>query len=364
MSKIVTDKNLIPVTIDGIQTAVVPGTTILEAARCLGIRIPTLCHMKERSTVSSCRVCVVSVKGEEYPVPSCSTRIYHEMDITTTSDELTSYRQLALDLVISDHGLNSTNFCFSCKRNGSCELQDVCREVGLEHPSFPAREVIEPKVETNPFLSYDPNLCIRCQRCVGACNEAAQNHSLHAGKRGLRTTIEAPFGPDWNMTACESCGNCAGACPTGALTEKRRLNYRPWEVRSVRTTCPHCGVGCQINLQVKGNTIVDAHAAYGPSNKGLLCVKGRSGSFDFIGSKERLTTPLIKNKATGEFEPASWDEALDLVARRMSELKDTYGPESLAAFACSRSTNEDVYMLQKMARVAFKTPNIDNCARV
>ena len=132
----------------------------------------------------------------------------------------------------------------------------------------------------------------------------------------------------------------------------------------VNTTCPHCGVGCQLDLVVKGDQIVDVQAADGPSNDGLLCVKGRSGSFDFVNSPDRITTPLVKNPETGEFEPADWDTALDLVARRFAELKEEHGGESIAAFACSRSTNEDIYLFQKMARCAFDSPNVDNCARV
>lgn len=355
---------MLSITIDGRTLEVAEGTTVLEAARAAGIRIPTLCYLKERSAIASCRVCVVDVEGIDHPVPSCATLVEDGMVITTDSERVKAYRRVALDLIISDHGLDSTNYCFSCEKNGACELQDVCRELGVTTPSFPKKRPHEEIVDSNPFLSYDPNLCIRCQRCVGACNSSARNHSLTTGKRGLRTVILAPFGEDWDSTACESCGNCAQACPTGALTEKRRDGYRAWEASTVTTTCPHCGVGCQIDLCVKDGKIVDAEGAFGPSNKGLLCVKGRSASYDFVDSSDRLRTPLVRNAETGELEPATWDEALALVSEKFTQLRDEHGGESLAAFACSRSTNEDVYLFQKMARTALRTNNVDSCARV
>ena len=338
------------------------GSTLLEAARALGADVPTLCCLEGVNDLGSCRLCMVEA-GDRL-LPACRTKVAAGMDIQTESEKLTDYRRGMLKLLLLHHRAD----CLSCAENGSCRLQSLCNRYEVEkEAASPAEEGIpekQPVLEDHPYLRYDPSKCIHCFRCISACHRRAGNGALKNGRSGTFHLVDAPFGPDWRKTGCEACGNCAAACATGALTLKRERSFRAWEVTRTRTTCPHCATGCQFDLLVKEGKIVGVEAADGPANHGRLCVKGRSGSYDFVHAPDRLTAPLIKNRETGEFREASWEEAIAYTARRFLELKEKYGPDSLAGFACSRSTNEDVYMVQKMVRTCFGTNNTDNCARV
>lgn len=340
------------------------GATILDIARANGIYIPTLCFLKGVSDIGSCRMCMVECEGYEMLLAACRTKIKEGMVIKTESEKINSYRKAMLELILSNHKSD----CMSCPSNGACELQTLCNRyevtTGLSHGTRTEMDQKLPVLHDHPFISYDPKKCIHCQRCISACHQIACNGTLKSDRLGSFHIVNAPFGEAYKESGCESCGNCVSVCPTGALTLNKEKSYRNWEVRKVLSTCPHCATGCQLYLIVKDGKIVNVEAADGPSNKNRLCVKGRSGSIDFVHSKDRLKKPLIKNPETGDFMEVSWEKAISYVAERFMSIKERFGSESLAGFACSRSANEDIYMVQKMVRTCFGTNNTDNCARV
>lgn len=350
----------IHVEINGIPCEVAPETTILSAATSLGIEIPTLCYMKELAPDGSCRMCVVEVEGgrKKGLVTACSEHCSDGMKIYTHSDKVKEARHFILDLLMSNHN----EHCFSCSQNGACKLQEYCMEYGIEQTSFSGKRVLPGKDSSNPFFTYDPELCIMCRRCERVCEQLQCRDVISIKDRSFDTKMTTMYDIPWSETACESCGNCVSHCPTGALSAKGHQSYRDWETKKVRTTCPHCGTGCQFYLVVKNNKIVGVEPANGPANQNLLCVKGKFGSYKFVHSSDRLTHPLIRKN--GVLEKATWDEALDLIASKFKAIQKEYGKDSIAGFSCSRAPNEDNFVFQKMMRTAFGTNNVDNCARV
>ena len=359
------EKKVVNLTIDGRPVQVEKGTKLLQACECLGIEIPTLCYLKGVAPDGSCRMCVVEVEGgRKGGLPTaCTEECAEGMVVHTRSERVVEARRFVLDLLLSSHVLT----CFTCARNGSCKLQDYCLEYGVEKSSFPQGRhpflgVVD---DSNQFYEFKPEKCIMCRRCARTCSELQGRDVLSIANRGATTWISPSYGfPRGEETSrCESCGNCVSNCPTGALSSKdQKYHYRAYEVSATRTTCPHCAVGCQFDLLVKDGKVVGVNPADGPSNHGMLCVKGKYGSYKFIHASDRLKKPLIKKN--GAFEEASWDEALGLVAEKLGQIKREHGADAIAGFSCSRSPNEDNYMFQKMMRTAVGTNNVDNCARV
>ncbi|MGG5341273.1 formate dehydrogenase subunit alpha [Enterococcus sp. AZ192] len=352
----------VTMSIDGQQVTVPKGTTVLEAAKTLGIDIPTLCHLKELAPDGSCRMCVVEVEGGRKGGlnTACTAHCQEGMVVHTGSPRVNDSRRFILDLLLSNHKLE----CFSCGKNGDCKLQDYCMEYGIDDTIFTEgkRMPCHQEDTSNPFFTYDPEKCIMCRKCSRVCQLRQGRDVISIAKRGFDTKMTPSYEASFDQSLCESCGNCVSVCPTGALVAKERKTHRAWETKKIPTTCPHCGTGCQMNLVVKGNKLVGVEPINGAANKNLLCVKGKFASYKFVGSGDRLTEPLIKRN--GVFEPATWDEALTLVADKFKQIKANDGPDALAGFSCSRSINEDNYVFQKMVRAAFGTNNVDNCARV
>jgi formate dehydrogenase major subunit len=252
--------------------------------------------------------------------------------------------------------------CLTCEANGDCRLQDLAYRYEITEPRFKKQPPLYTTEDENPLIIRDFSRCILCGRCVEACNTIQVNRAISFGYRGMATKIVAAGDRPYHQSDCVFCGQCIAACPVGALTEKKaRGKARTWEVKKVRTTCPYCGVGCQLWLHVKDGKIVKATAVEDAEpNKGRLCVKGRFG-YDFIYSEDRLRTPLIREN--GAFREAPWDEALDLVANKFKEIISQHGPDSIAGVSCARSISEDSYNMQKLFRAVIGTNNIDHCAR-
>ena len=242
-------------------------------------------------------------------------------------------------------------------------MQALAYRYQVPTPSFANPPDTQYYLEDNKHLiRRDFSKCIMCGRCVRACNEKQVNQAISIGYRGAHNKIVTRSDNAYSDSDCVFCGECVQSCPVGALVEKKAIGLaRPWETRKVRTTCPCCGVGCQLWLHVKGGKIVKVTGVDGAApNQGRLCVKGRFG-YDFIYSPERLTTPLIKS---GDgFREASWDEALDLVAHKLKETIEKHGADAIAGVSCARSINEDSYQMQKLFRAVIGTNNIDHCAR-
>ena len=294
---------MLNVTIDGIKVQVKEGSTILQAAQSVGIEIPTLCYLKDLTPEASCRICLVEIEGNPKLFTACSTPVAEGNVIHTKSGKVIAARRSVLDLMLSTHRAD----CFTCAKNGECQLQNLCYEYGVEQTSYEGVRNDYPIDDSNEFFTYDPQQCILCQRCVNVCQKLHGESAIGIVNRGFKAKIATPFDRLLRSTNCVSCGNCVSVCPVGALLPKSRVRFRAFETKKVPTTCTYCGVGCQLELQVKDNTVVGAQPLYGEANKGLLCVKGKFG-YNFINHKDRLTKPLIRKD--GVLVESEWDEAI------------------------------------------------------
>ena len=352
--------------IDGKSVTVAEGTSVMRAAAVAGVRVPKLCATDTLKAFGSCRLCLVEVEGRKGYPASCTTTVAAGMKIRTHSEKLTQLRRSVVDLYVSDHPLE----CVGCPAEGHCELQDMAAEVGITETSYaPGGQVHRPaaKDESNPYFTFNPELCIVCSRCVRACDETQGTFALTIQGRGFSSKVSASENQPFLDSECVSCGACVEACPTAALTEKSIIGLGVAE-RAVGTTCAYCGVGCAFKAELRGEgadveVVRMVPERDGKANHGHACVKGRF-AWGYATHSDRVRKPMIRKSIRDQWREVSWEEAIGYAASELRRIQAKYGHNSIGGITSSRCTNEETFLVQKLIRAAMGTNNVDTCARV
>ena len=370
-----------PVTlhIDGVEVTVPEGTSVMRAAALAGVSVPKLCASDNLEAFGSCRLCVVEIEGRRGTPASCTTPVGPGMIVRTQSDKVRKIRKGVMELYISDHPLD----CLTCAANGDCELQDMAGAVGLRDVRYDASPAgslanhfsvrdtsgaVNPqwvaKDESNPYFTYDPAKCIVCSRCVRACEEVQGTFALTIEGRGFDSRVSFGAKTDDALASdCVSCGACVQACPTATLQEKSVIELGT-PTRSVITTCAYCGVGCSFKAELNGDRLVRMVPwKHGKANRGHSCVKGRF-AYGYATHQDRILSPMIRDSIDQPWREVGWEEAIRFAADRMRGIQAKYGRKSIGVITSSRCTNEETYLVQKLARGVFLNNNTDTCARV
>jgi len=387
---------MITVTIDGVVHEAIGGERLIDVINRAGINISQVCYHPQLGPIQTCDTCMVETNG--HLARACATTASAGMEIFTKSEKAAAAQREAFDRILSNHVL----YCTVCdNNNGNCTIHNTEKLLGIEHQPIPYQSKPYEEDHTNPFYRYDPQQCILCGRCVEACQNVQVNETLSINWEDPHPRVLWDGGSTIGESSCVSCGHCISVCPCNALMEKSMLGHagfftalpktalsgmidvvkgvepetgygailklseaeshmRELRIRRTKTVCTYCGVGCSFDIWTKDRHILKVEPLDGPTNGISTCVKGKFG-WDFVNSADRLTKPLIREG--GKFREASWDEALDLVARKFAETKAKNGPDSLAFVSSSKCTNEESYLMQKLSRAVIGTNNMDNCSR-
>ena len=363
-------------TLDGRMIEAREGETIWQAAARHGTDIPHLCYRDSDGyrADGNCRACMVEIEGERVLAASCIRTPTDGMVVNSDNHRAKNARKMVMELLVADQPPREA------AHDPESELWRYAESQQVAAARFPAKPAAIPD-DSHPAIAVNMDACIQCNLCVRACREVQVNDVIGLAGRGADARIVFDFDDDMGASTCVGCGECVQACPTGALMPKTLLDSTQALAitpdRQVDSVCPYCGVGCQLTFSVKDDTIVAVSGRQGPANQSRLCVKGRYG-FDYIHNPERLTTPLIRREdvpksASMPFDPAnplthfreaSWEEALDLAAGRLAEVRDTHGAAAMAGFGSAKGTNEEAYLVQKLVRTGFRTNNVDHCTRL
>jgi len=394
---IVERKEIVPkVAIDGVVHETQPNELLIDLINRTGGSVPHVCYHPQLGPVQTCDTCMVEENGRL--LRACAIGVADGMTISTKSAKASAAQVEAFDRILSNHML----YCTVCdNNNGNCTVHNTTKLLAISHQRIPFRSKPYEVDNTNPFYRYDPDQCILCGRCVEACQNVEVNETLSINWEDPNPRVLWDGGSTIGESSCVSCGHCVTVCPCNALMEKSMLGHagfltslrksalsgmidvvkgvepetgygailqiseaeeamREHRIRKTKTVCTYCGVGCSFDVWTKDRHILKVSPEHGPANGISTCVKGKFG-WGHINNEDRLTTPLIREE--GKFRQASWDEALALVAHKLSELKTKSGPDSIAFISSSKCTNEESYLMQKLARAVIGTNNVDNCSR-
>jgi formate dehydrogenase major subunit len=383
-------------TIDGATTEAKAGERLIDLLNRRGSEIPQVCYHPQLGPIQSCDTCMVEVNGKL--VRACAALVEKGINVSTKSPQALAGQREAFDRLLANHML----YCTVCdNNNGNCAMHNTTKMLAVEHQKYPFKPKPYEVDATNPFYRYDPNQCVLCGRCVEACQNVEVNETLSINWEDPNPRVLWDGGKSIGESSCVSCGHCVTVCPCNALMEKSMLGeagylssmpkpmlngmidiikgiepdmgygmilkvseaesaMRESRTRKTKTVCTYCGVGCSFEVWTKGRHILKVEPTIGPTNGISTCIKGKFG-WDFVNSSDRLTTPLIREG--NKFREASWEEALTQAARRLAEIKAKNGPDALAFISSSKCTNEESYLMQKLARAVIGTNNMDNCSR-
>jgi NADH-quinone oxidoreductase subunit G len=346
------ETKLITLKIDGRDVQVPQGTSVIEATRRLGTEVPSFCYYPGLTLQAACRMCLVEVEKMPKLQTACTLIASEGMVVHTTSKQVHDARKFMLEFLLSNHPLD----CPVCDKGGECELQDMVFRYGADTSRFVEEKLHRPEEKWSELVYYDAPRCILCYRCVRVCDEGMDVTALGVGMRGANSVI-IPNGGD--HLDCEECGMCIDICPVGALTSGTyRYKTRPWEMQYVSTICTHCSNGCKTTLSVRNHELLRANNRdLSGINKDFLCVKGRFG-FDFTKHPERIKQPLLRKG--DKLYPVSWEEAAQAAATKLKEVHAASGADSIGFIGSNRTSNEENYLLQRLARGSFGTNNIDH----
>jgi NADH-quinone oxidoreductase subunit G len=346
----------VTISVDGKKITAPAGTLLIEACKAVGIEVPSFCYYPGLALQAACRMCLVRIEKMPKLQTACTVPITDGMVVTTESDEVRQARKSMIELLLGNHPLD----CPVCDAGGECELQDMTFKYGAAESRYMEGKLHKEEQQWSPVVFFDRPRCILCYRCVRVCSEAMDVSALGVQLRGSSSVIAPNMGDHLD---CEECGMCIDICPVGALTSGAyRYKTRPWEMNHVGTICTHCGDGCKTTLGARrSDTGMDLVRGDNRDKSGIngdfLCIKGRY-AFDFFDHKDRLRQPLVRKN--GALTPVTWEGAIDHVAQRLRQIRDSQGGQTIGVIGSNRTTNEENYLLQKFARTVLGTNNIDH----